>query len=238
MPTWLVNITVDARCRRLYRNGLLDGHTLHCDLMRLVPDGLGDQPRREAGLLYRMEEAHCGLRVLAQLTAEPRVQALPNDWARSAEQRELTPLLDRLQPGSHVRYRIAANPTKRHGNSAPAAKRGKLATLHGADAENWWHRKALDAGLEPTQIAATSLPDVLGRPNHRRLTQAEPPNPNQQQRVYDTRTESARHGMTRFDGIATVHDPDRLRAAVTTGIGRARTYGCGLLSLAPLGESP
>ncbi|MFB9566127.1 type I-E CRISPR-associated protein Cas6/Cse3/CasE [Saccharopolyspora hordei] len=36
------------------------------------------------------------------------------------------------------------------------------------------------------------------------------------------------------EGAAIVTDPDRLRAAIIDGIGRARAYGCGLLSIGPV----
>ncbi|WP_425271601.1 type I-E CRISPR-associated protein Cas6/Cse3/CasE [Nocardia neocaledoniensis] len=42
-----------------------------------------------------------------------------------------------------------------------------------------------------------------------------------------------RHVATRFDGIATIHDVDLVRSAVADGIGRGKSYGCGLLSLLP-----
>lgn len=35
-----------------------------------------------------------------------------------------------------------------------------------------------------------------------------------------------------YDGVATVTDVERLREAVQNGVGRAKAYGCGLLSLA------
>ena len=38
-----------------------------------------------------------------------------------------------------------------------------------------------------------------------------------------------------YDGVAVVADPDRLREAVDNGVGRAKAYGCGLLSLAVAG---
>lgn len=37
-----------------------------------------------------------------------------------------------------------------------------------------------------------------------------------------------------FDGILAVEDPDLLRHAIITGIGPARAYGNGLLSIAPV----
>ncbi|MDO0929777.1 MobF family relaxase [Streptomyces sp. TG1A-8] len=39
-----------------------------------------------------------------------------------------------------------------------------------------------------------------------------------------------------FEGRLEVTDPDALRRALTQGIGRARAYGCGLLTLAPLAQ--
>ncbi|WP_346073142.1 type I-E CRISPR-associated protein Cas6/Cse3/CasE [Saccharopolyspora thermophila] len=219
MSTWLVQIAVSPRCTRLFTRGLLNGHALHRDLMRLAGDNLGDQPRKTAGLLWRVDEGPAGLQLLVQLNTPPRIDALPGDLALSARHRDLTPLLDRLQAGMRVRYRIAANATKRHGNATPE-KKGKLANLHGADADAWWARKATDAGLHPQQITSTALPDILGPTTRDR---------------HNT-PQTVRHGVTRFDGIATITDPDQLRTAITQGIGRARTYGCGLLSIGPLSE--
>lgn len=39
-------------------------------------------------------------------------------------------------------------------------------------------------------------------------------------------------GTATFNGVLTVADPDRLRTALTQGIGRAKAYGCGLMTLA------
>ena len=37
-----------------------------------------------------------------------------------------------------------------------------------------------------------------------------------------------------FDGVLEVSDPGALREALASGIGPAKGYGCGLLTLAPL----
>jgi len=36
------------------------------------------------------------------------------------------------------------------------------------------------------------------------------------------------------DGVGTVHDPDRLLELVVDGVGRAKAYGCGLLTVIPI----
>lgn len=236
--TWLVAITVAGSCRRLFRGGKLDGHALHRDLMRLAPDDLGPNPRQRSGLLYRAEHGphQSGLRVLAQLTQEPapHLEALAADFPAQVQQRRLTPLLDALAPGVRVRYRIDANATKRHGNQATPHKRGRLANLHGTDAELWWLRKATEAGLHPMRLTSTPQPDILGSPTKTK------PRSDGSSGGKDTepRPYTAVHGVTRFEGIGIVTDPERLRDAVTTGIGRARTYGCGMLSLGLTQEQP
>jgi len=40
----------------------------------------------------------------------------------------------------------------------------------------------------------------------------------------------------RFDGEAVISDVDAVRHAVLNGIGRGKSYGCGLLSLALIEE--
>lgn len=53
----------------------------------------------------------------------------------------------------------------------------------------------------------------------------------------DIRTKGGiRLAVVRFDGIATVTDAGLARQAVLEGIGRGKSYGCGLLSLAPAGR--
>lgn len=232
--TWLVAIDVHRECRRLFHGGKLNGHTLHRELMRLAPDDLGDNPRHQAGMLHRTEQSpgQRGLRVLVQLTQEhePRLDALADDFAAHVQQRRLTPLLDKLEAGARVRYRIDANATKRHGNSAEEAKRGKLANLHGTDADLWWLRKATEAGLHPMRLTSTPQPDILGRHTVRKASRG---GGDTGQQNY-----AAQHGVIRFEGIGIVTDPKRLRDAVVTGIGRARTYGCGLLTLGFTQEQP
>ncbi|MFJ6134853.1 type I-E CRISPR-associated protein Cas6/Cse3/CasE [Kitasatospora sp. NPDC092286] len=41
-------------------------------------------------------------------------------------------------------------------------------------------------------------------------------------------------GTATYDGRLTVTDPDALRAALTSGLGKAKAYGCGLMTLAPV----
>ncbi len=48
------------------------------------------------------------------------------------------------------------------------------------------------------------------------------------------RVDSVPLHMVSYDGFGTVNDPDVVRSLVRDGVGRARAYGCGLLSIMPL----
>lgn len=209
MSPWLTRLVLDPRHRGI-RALLADGGRQHTWLMHLAPTGLGDQPRREAGVLYRIEDSARGIIVLVQTATEPLLDALPMDGVLGAAMRKLAPQLDALHTGTTVRYRIVANPTKRWGNTAPdKAMIGKLHTYRGPAAVEWWTGRAPAAGLEIRSADWRPLPDMIvkGRGHHARA---------------------------QFDGLATVTDPDAVREAIITGIGRSQSYGCGLLSIAVL----
>lgn len=207
MSPWLTKLVLNPRNRDI-RRILDDAGRQHRWLMHLAPEGLGDQPRREAGLLYRVDDTGHTTTIIAQTNTEPLIDRLPTHGVTTVHTRQLTPLLDALQTGAAVRYRIVANPTKRWGNSAPdKAMIGKLHTLRGPAAEQWWAHRAAACGLTTHIIEWQPLPDATVRGR-------------------------GRHARARFDGLATVADPNALRAAVTTGIGRSQSFGCGLLSLA------
>lgn len=54
-------------------------------------------------------------------------------------------------------------------------------------------------------------------------------------RTHDRNERAISLYAVRFEGILTVTDPDTFRTTVATGIGSAKAFGFGLLSLAPGG---
>lgn len=205
MTTWLTQITPDYRDPRV-RNDLRDVIYMHRRVMMLVPDDLGDQARRQAGVLYRIDESARGqLRILIQTQMHPQLGRLPAGY-RHAQTRELDPLLKWLSTGAAVRYRITANTCKRKSHST------KVVALRGTAADEWWIERASRSGLQVQSLIPHPLDDAVG----------------------GDRRSGVRHAITRFDGVALITDPTALRQAVLSGIGRGRSHGCGLLSIAPL----
>ncbi|GLZ78349.1 type I-E CRISPR-associated protein Cas6/Cse3/CasE [Actinorhabdospora filicis] len=207
MTLHLTRITLNPADRNAITD-LGDLQRLHRRLMLLVPDDLGDRARQQAGVLFRIDETASRTAILIQTRAEPGVDRIPSGYG-TIEHRDISPLLEHLAVGTKVAYRITANPSKRNAIGEAA---GKIRALNGAAADTWWRDKATACGMEPGQFSTVSLPDAVAKkgPDPRRWI---------------------RHGLRRFEGTATVTDPDALRDAVLSGIGRAKAYGAGLLSL-------
>ncbi|MFF3208336.1 type I-E CRISPR-associated protein Cas6/Cse3/CasE [Streptomyces sp. NPDC002962] len=206
----LARIRLNPHHRAVHRD-LRDATQMHRTVMRMVPDNLGDSPRLQAGLLYRLEETDTSSTLLVQ-AAQLDPELLPAGYGH-AEIKNTAPMFSALRKGLAVRYRIVLNPAKRERLPLDQKnKRGRVVPLSGADADQWWLRRAADAGLHLHVLTPTNLPPI--RPQG----QQAPP---------------MRHSLLRYDGTATVTDPDALVQAVLNGIGRGKPYGAGLLSLAP-----
>ncbi|MGH3403484.1 MAG: type I-E CRISPR-associated protein Cas6/Cse3/CasE [Streptosporangiaceae bacterium] len=204
MTTWLTQITPDYR-NDTARQDLRDVIKMHQRVMTLVPDGLGEHARLQAGVLYRVDQTSRSGQILVQTQMGPRLDRLPAGYGQ-AQTRELDPLLDWLHPGALVRYRIAANTCKRRSRST------QVIPLRGVEADQWWITRASRSGITLQSLIPCSLDDAVG----------------------GDRKSGVRHAVTRFDGIAAVTDPGALREALLAGVGRGKSHGCGLLSIAPL----
>ena len=191
----------------------------NCDRMHQRTTGLccpgefGPGSRQAAGVLYRVEQGRAGTVVLVQSLTDPDFTRLPPGYAVNST-RDLSALLDNLERGTLVRYRIAANPTRREPSADTG--RGKVRGLRGNGALTWWQRRADEYGLD-IESATISREEILKGVRQRGsqpLTMA--------------------HVLVQFDGTAVVRDPGAAREAILAGIGRAKSYGCGLLSVAPI----
>jgi CRISPR system Cascade subunit CasE len=205
MTAWLTQINLNFRNPQAHHD-LSDAVRMHQRVMSLVPDGLGDEPRRQAGVLYRIEQAPVGVRLLIQTAIQPSLGKLPAGYGQ-VQVRVLGPLLRWLGEGTLVRYRLTANTCLRKSHSR------EVVPLRGVDAEKWWIDRAPGHGLDLQSLISRSPGDAVGG---------------------DDPKKRVRHALTQFDGVAAVTDADVLTTAIITGIGRGKSHGCGLLSIAPI----
>ncbi|MBS2547460.1 type I-E CRISPR-associated protein Cas6/Cse3/CasE [Catenulispora sp. NL8] len=216
MTTWLTRITPDLRHQRAATD-LNNAVQMHHTVMKLFPDQLGPQARQTAGVLFRVDQSAIGgITILVQSTIEPNAERLPAGYGEVIS-RPLDLLLDALRPGLPVRYRLAGNATQKLGLNTKAGKPHQIVPLSGADAEQWWIRQAELSGLDVRSIDAQAVNAATG-------LRTDPQTRDQQPQ---------RHARTQFDGTAIITDPQLLRTRILAGIGRGKSYGCGLLTLAP-----
>jgi CRISPR system Cascade subunit CasE len=162
-------------------------------------------------LLYLVSPDRPDLTHLVEQAGWPTTQA----W----ETRKYAPLLDRLATHDRWGFRLVANPVRnRRGTDGGRGKRSGHITV--AQQTAWLLRQAERGGFRVPE-GALGEPDVAV---HRRdvLTFTR----QGQQVTLTTAT---------FEGQLEILDPDALRARLIGGIGPAKGYGCGLLTLAPLG---
>jgi CRISPR system Cascade subunit CasE len=206
MNAWLARAELDLR-NPIVRGDLGNAEALHRRMMMLVPDDLGENARRQTGVLFRIDEEQGSVSALIQARVPLDPGRLPEGYAR-VQVRDLTPMFAALAKGMGVKYRITANASKRLRPEDEGAKRGRVVALRGTAAEDWWRRRADEAGLTPLSVISSQAGTA--------------------------RSKTIRHDLTRFDGIAVIADPELTAAAVLDGIGRGKSYGAGLLSLAPV----
>lgn len=187
------------------RTALADVHQMHRSVMAAFPHSDAAAARDTFGVLYRVEADD---RVLVQSRVAPDPGGLPAGFELAGAR----PLhLDRFPAGCRVRYRIVANTTRQE---FVRGGRGRRVAVTGDDAVIWWEERAASAGLSLEGAPLVEGASALGvRRSGQRLT-------------------FCGH---RFEGTATVADLERLVAAVKVGVGRAKAYGFGLLSVARIG---
>ncbi|MGK9462875.1 type I-E CRISPR-associated protein Cas6/Cse3/CasE [Streptomyces sp. G6] len=203
-----------------------------------------DQRARAEVLLYVVSPDRPDLTHLVEQAGWPAVADPENPgW----QTRPYAPLLDRLAVGDRWAFRLTANPvhTVRRKEGEPRKLTAHLTPVHQmrwlVDEER---QKRLGFRVCEKPADRRLLPD--GTTHHKQ------PHPGDRYElaVQDTRSlafdksrgSAGRRGKSvtvvtvTFEGRLEVTDPAALRRTLTQGIGRARAYGCGLLTLAPVAQ--
>lgn len=197
-------------------------YDLHRTLGRAFPEAETKRYRSECGVLFRIEDARPhGVPVLVQSTVEPDWTQLPKGYGLRVEGPKRVSLS--LRPGQTLHFRFAGNPTVR--KTPPGTKNGRRVPLvHAIPNEkgyptyfDWFERQAARCGFEV--LSAQDAPFHLA--------------PRRRKKEDFRKRELPLFGV-RFDGVLRVDEPDKVEAAVREGIGPAKAFGFGLLSLAPV----
>jgi CRISPR system Cascade subunit CasE len=209
---YLSQLLLNPRNRRLQRD-LAQPYELHRTIMSAFPPALPADER----VLFRLDQhTRIGqITLLVQSRYEPDWAALPAadylavvDPYDQAENPAVKSFEVRFTPGQIFHFRLLGNPTvKRDGR--------RLGLYREEEQFRWLQRKADQGGFRLMQVRIGqehALEGLVPR---------------------EDRKHRLRLLTVRFDGILEVSDPNRLRSSLFQGIGSAKGFGCGLLSLAP-----
>lgn len=168
-----------------------------------------DTPATATVYLYLVSPGRPDLTHLVEQAGWPTTAA----W----DTRAYDPLLESLRPGQRWAFRLTANPVHNGRKTAEAKETQRFGLLRVQEQERWLLQRAARCGFS----VATQQD---GQPNLR---------------LHQRNTQSFKHGMkpvtlttVTYDGVLEVTDGDAFRAALISGIGHAKAYGCGLLTLA------
>jgi len=232
---WLSRLVLDLRNRTVHRD-VGDSQAMHRRLLDAFPPGT---TRADHGLLYRLESDQRGDRgrivALVQSTIPPDWSKLPAGYLQGDEWLgalpEPKPIGERyraLGAGTFLRFRLRANPTRKihvAEGRRPTGPNGTRKPLTREELPTWLERKGEQHGFR--LIDARNQPDpVSGKEQTGR--KADPRDGEKRMRMT--------HAAVLFDGELEITDADRFRDALWNGIGPAKAYGFGLLSVALAGK--
>lgn len=221
---FLHRVHLNLRCREARRD-LADPYQLHATLCRAFSQP--GQKCKPGAFLWRLEpetDPQGRPRILIQSRALPDwenigLQEWPAEISPAIDLREKLQL-ETLKPGQRFRFRLRANPT--------VCRQGKrLGLLRPEEQEAWITRKGKLHGFslpEPMafDFVETTTPRVDVRISQQQMIRGRQHSGN-----------TIRIFSVLYDGFLTVTSPDRFRDALQSGIGPAKAFGCGLLSIAP-----
>lgn len=221
MLSRLILNPLDREVRRM----TADVEELHRGVLRGFEAVEQADARAHHGVLHRLEtdERTGALVLLVQSRSVPDWDRWPREWLAKMSEAVATRSIDeelaRLEPGTKCGFLLVANATRRvMTKSGPdgARNNGKRVPVRGQEgAEDWLLRKAKECGFELVREGDRILVDV--RP--------------ELQREGRRRGGRLTFDGVRYEGFLRVVDADVLRESVVAGIGPAKAYGFGLLSV-------
>jgi CRISPR system Cascade subunit CasE len=201
------------------RRDVASPYDLHRTIARVFETPEGVDYRAYHQVLFRIEPPSFqakGPIVLVSSSVLPDWHELPEEYLLEADTKFRQPS---FTIGQTLAFRLVANPTRKV--KRPGQRQGRRMGLSDAVSEagsspvlDWLHRKGRQHGFKV--MFATVTPFVM---HERALAQPD--------------KGKATFWGARFDGLLLVEEAGRFQEALERGVGPAKTFGFGLLTVAP-----
>jgi CRISPR system Cascade subunit CasE len=206
---YLSQIILNDRDRKV-RHDLSNIHNLHRSIMQAFPDiePLPDESQKRVRadwqVLFRLEPDSNVLLVQSEL--EPDWGKLPLTYLTQQQCKPFQPELDQFPVDRLLRFRLKANPSKRDKET-----RKTVGLYYQPDQEAWFSRQAAQHGFSVERLDIIPAANLWG--------------------TKEKGQSQIKIHTALFQGVLKVQDPALFVKAVRQGIGKGKSYGCGLLSL-------
>ena len=238
---YLSRLMLDSMSRRVQKE-LSTPYEMHRTLCHAFP-GLSEDEWKAARVLFRADGENDRLSLLVQSHCAPDWNAFATHlsgvryFLGEVAVKEWTP---KFENGQNLRFRLQANPI-----FAPKENGARNGTRRGlyreAERLDWLRCQGETHGFEmalvSTTLRRTDQKKVVFRgAEYNELTLdlpiCEMIDLNDGRR-FALPSQKSQFSAARFDGLLGVSDPEKFARAVENGIGKARGFGFGLLSVAP-----
>lgn len=202
--------------RRGARKLLNSPQAMHAAVLSSFPPAeTGDQAR----VLWRLDSEDARVLLYVVSPHEPCFLHLQEQagWSTAVTwaSRAYAPLLDRLANGQAYAFRLTANPTRIA--TGDDGRKQRVGFLRENQQVAWLLRKSVEMGVSFQSAERPSI-SVKGS----------------RSRDFRRQDRTVTLMQVTFEGALVVTDADALRAALANGVGAAKAYGCGLVTLAGL----
>jgi CRISPR system Cascade subunit CasE len=202
---YLSKLVLNERDRKV-RSDLSNVHNLHRSIMQAFPDQSIENPRQEWKILFRHELDSEA--ILVQSSAEPNWAQLPSGYLQHHEIKPFELQAEQLAERV-MQFRLKANPSKRDHQT-----RKIIGLYKQSDQFAWLEKQASHHGFTLHGVDTIPTPNIFG--------------------IKNKGSSPIKIQTVLFQGILQISDPIPFIEAIHEGIGRGRSYGCGLLSIAKL----
>jgi CRISPR system Cascade subunit CasE len=211
---FLSKLVLNERNRQVQYD-LGNAHKLHQQIMHAFPDEAdkhGDDwsPRQEWNILFRQEPDSSI--ILVQSDIEPDWSILPQNYLSDrvpspVDQKPFNLTIPTLEKLNTFQFRLKANPSKRDN-----ATRKTIGFFKPNDQLAWLQRQADRSGFRLLHANVIPSPNIFA--------------------IKEKGTSPIRIATAMFQGVLEVTNPTMFLTAVQQGLGKGKSYGCGLLSIA------
>lgn len=204
--------------RRGAQRLLSSPHALHAAVLAGFPD---PSPTATGRVLWRLDNSRNTAKLIVVSPTRPDFThlaeqggwpTLPDSWGSKPYE----PLLNRIENGHRYRFRLTANPVHsvREAPGERGVPRGHVTVAH---QQKWLLDRQEKSGFAVTPMGSDDLDVVV---SDRKLL------------VFRRRETQVTLRVVTYEGTLSVTDRDLFVHALCQGIGRAKGYGCGLLTIA------